>query len=502
MSTTQRSLPLLALVFSLAVSAQPYVFEDTLLTAPDAAAGDSFGRSVGISADGQRIFAGAPLANRGGQENRGAGYVFRRDGSSWVLEAALGPTVSGLAAFGGAVGISPDGRWIVSNAGLGIEIFERHGQTWTFRQRTPVSGDGPRRVAFSAASDRFLFGWERSTTPAGWTGDVRVFRLGGSNWVQEQLLYPSGGLGLAQDFGHDVALSADGAIALIGARADAQGASATGAAYVFRRTGTTWTQVQRLRASDAAASARFGTSVALSPDGTLAAIGARGHAGAGFNSGIVYLFRLENGTFVEETSFRGATTDAEDLFGSTVRFSEDARTLLVGAVVGDTPVHTRAGKVHVFRYGGEGWEEVALLAASDGRGEDGFDRVAISATGQVAVGSYSRPMEGVGQYVGAVYLYDIGQIVVSTEPVTGPASRGLAVYPNPAFGRATVSLRMESPERVRLVVYDVLGREVRRLADGVFTGRSEGVEGLAPGVYLVVAEGEGWRESRRLTVVR
>jgi hypothetical protein len=493
---------LLFCVLALPALAQPYVFEDTLLTAPDAAAWDLFGRSVGITADGLRILVAAPFAARGGQERRGAGYIFRRDGLSWEFETSLGPSVTGLAYFGFAAGISPDGRWAVFSAQAGTEIFEREQQSWTFRQRFPGLGADPTRVAFSAEGDRFLIGAERETTPAGWTGQVRVFRRSGSNWVPEQTLYPAGGEGLAQDFGHDLALSADGATALIGARADAQGGSSTGAAYVFRRTGATWTQVQRLRASDAAQSARFGTSVALSPDGTLAAIGARGHAGAGFNSGIVYIFRLEGDAFVEDTSFRGATTDSGDLFGNWVRFSEDARTLLVGAHVGDTPVNTRAGKVHVFRREGEVWREEVLLAASDGRGDDGFERIAISATGQVAVGSWLRRMEGVGQYVGAVYTYDISHITVSAEPPPAQHASRLAVYPNPAFGRATVTLNLAQPEAVRLVVYDVLGREVRRLAEGTFASRSVDVDGLAPGLYLVVAEGDGWRQSARLVVAR
>jgi hypothetical protein len=55
---------------------------------------------------------------------------------------------------------------------------------------------------------------------------------------------------------------------------------------------------------------------------------------------------------------------------------------------------------------------------------------------------------------------------------------------------------------MRLVVYDVLGREVRRLAEGTFASRNVDVEGLPPGLYLVVVEGDGWRQSARLVVAR
>ncbi len=85
-------------------------------------------------------------------------------------------------------------------------------------------------------------------------------------------------------------------------------------------------------------------------------------------------------------------------------------------------------------------------------------------------------------------------------------SLALEVYPNPTSSRAEIAFALEATGRVRLAVYDVLGREVSVLEDGLMAAGEHrvGLEGgaLAPGVYVVVLEGADGRTSRTVTVVR
>jgi hypothetical protein len=105
--------------------------------------------------------------------------------------------------------------------------------------------------------------------------------------IQEGIL-GAGDAAYNERFGNSVSLSADGTVALVGAFQDNQ----TGGAYVFVRTGSTWTQLTRLLASDGAAEDRFGYSVSLAGDTAL--VGAYFDDDNGINSGSVYVFRKEN----------------------------------------------------------------------------------------------------------------------------------------------------------------------------------------------------------------
>lgn len=92
-------------------------------------------------------------------------------------------------------------------------------------------------------------------------GSVHVFRRSGTTWTfEEQLLASDGGLG--DTFGSSVAV--DGDTVLIGApHDDLDEHFDQGSAYVFTRSGTTWSEQQKLTASDGAGDYQFGYSVAL-----------------------------------------------------------------------------------------------------------------------------------------------------------------------------------------------------------------------------------------------
>jgi phage gpG-like protein len=103
-----------------------------------------------------------------------------------------------------------------------------------------------------------------------YSGAAYVFTRSGSTWTEQAKLTPAGEKGTSIGFGAAVALSADGSTALVGA----PGYSARlGAAWAFTRSGTAWSEQQKLTGGGAESEGQFGTSLALSADGNTALIG-------------------------------------------------------------------------------------------------------------------------------------------------------------------------------------------------------------------------------------
>ena len=101
----------------------------------------------------------------------------------------------------------------------------------------------------------------------------------------------------AAHFGFSVALSADGNTALVGAQQDSGG---VGAAWIFTRSGLGWTQQgEKLTGSEALGKAAFGFSVALSADGNTALVGGLGDNG---KIGAAWVFTRSGGTWSQQGS--------------------------------------------------------------------------------------------------------------------------------------------------------------------------------------------------------
>jgi FG-GAP repeat len=169
---------------------------------------------------------------------------------------------------------------VTDASGRAVAGVTRGGQQELAGSNTLAGDDLGRAVALSGDGQTALVGAPGRDSGA---GAVYVFTRSGTSWVQEQEL-TAADAAPGDRFGGSVALSSDGSTALIGADARA---SATGAAYVFVRSVTTWTQQQELAAPDGAPGDRLGGSVALSGDGSTALIGA--DAGGG-GAGAAYVF--------------------------------------------------------------------------------------------------------------------------------------------------------------------------------------------------------------------
>jgi len=215
--------------------------------------------------------------------------------------------------------------------------------------------------------------------------------------VEEQKLLASDGA--ADDrFGDSVSIS--GNVALVGAELDDDKGTDSGSAYVFRWSGGSWVEEQKLLASDGAADDRFGSSVSIS--GNVALVGAELDDDKGTDSGSAYVFRWNGSSWLEEQKLLASDGAGSDYFGSSVSISGNVA--LVGAYLDDDN-GTYSGSAYVFRWNGSSWVEEQKLLASDGAADDRFgDSVSIS--GDMAlVGAFWDDDNGTDS--GSAYVFEI-----------------------------------------------------------------------------------------------
>ena len=373
--------------------------------ASNTGAGDQFGYGVALSGDGNTLAVGVLLEDsnatgiNGDQANdaasqAGAVYVFTRSGSTWSQQAYVkaSNTQSGDR-FGTSVALSGDGNTLAvgahledsnatgingdqannsaNNAGA-VYVFTRIGSTWSQQAYVKASNTGADdhfgfSVALSDDGNTLAVGayWEASNATgingdqannsASAAGAVYVFIRSGSTWSQQAYVKASNTQS-GDLFGFSVALSSDGSTLAVGAFWEASNttgingdqandaASQAGAVYVFIRSGSTWSQQAYMKASNTQSGDRFGTSVALSGDGNILAVGGYGEASNanGINgnqannsasaAGAAYVFIRSGSTWSQQAYVKASNTGANDYFGHSVALSGDGNTLAVGAI--------------------------------------------------------------------------------------------------------------------------------------------------------------------------
>jgi hypothetical protein len=328
---------------------------------------DSFGISVSLSADGNTALIGASQANEYPLTSNGVAYVFTRNVTVWTQQARLfSDDAEDFDNFGTSVALSPDGNMALigaigesttptSNNGA-VYMFTRSGSVWTqqakllssdratgdiFGSSVKISGDG--NTAIIGAP------YEVTAPPTLSNGAAYVFTLSMGVWTEQAKLLASDRAN-ADLFGTSVALSGDGNTALIGANNETTTPTSTnGAAYVFTRSGLTWTEQTKLLASDPANGDNFGISVALSSDGNTAVIGSfREDTTPNTDNGAMYAFTRNMSTWTEQVKLFATDRETGDFLGYSVAISADGYTALAGAYSEDTAPKTDNGAGYIF----------------------------------------------------------------------------------------------------------------------------------------------------------
>ena len=402
------------------------------------------GVGMAMSADGNTLAVSSPHEDggatgvNGNQKDEsawdaGAVYVFARSGGRWMQQAYVKASNTQTSdRFGISVALSGDGNTLAVGATL---------------EDSGARGVGANQGDNSADS----------------AGAVYVFARTGTAWAQQAYIKASNA-DAADQFGWSLSLSNDGNTLAVGAQGEASAATGinpsspagsggtggrqednsaadAGAAYVFVRGGSTWTQQAYIKASNAQGADRFGFSITLTADGNTLAVGAYDEDGgaSGVNgavnedapgSGAAYVFVRRGATWTQDAYVKQTTTVRNSALGSAIALSADGTTLAVGA--GDETSLTRgidgdenskqdntvsAGAIYVYGRTADGWRRQAYVKSFNIGPTDLFGaRLSLSRDGSILAagapgqsgsgrGFKANPEELKAPESGAVYLF-------------------------------------------------------------------------------------------------
>ncbi len=329
----------------------------------DAATGDDFGGAVAI--DGDVIVIGAPEVDGVGSSS-GAAYVFRFDGAEWAQEQKLTAfDTEGGDDYGYSVAVSGDTIIVGANRD-DLPGLSRAGSAYVYRF---VAGSWEHEdhltAPDAAADDRFgtSVAIDGDTLVVGATHDDDglpnagagyVFTRSGTKWTEQDKLTADIPTGTNPHVGRSASI--DGDVVVLGAwQAAPAGQFTVGAAYVFRRNGAVWPQEQKLTASDAADFSQFGQAVSIS--GTVIGVGApREHVKGPSDSGAAYFYRWNGVSWEEEDKVKATDAQNNDQFGWSISVVDES------AVIG---TGTSSSKAYLFAFGAGKWSEQAMLFSAD-----------------------------------------------------------------------------------------------------------------------------------------
>jgi Ca2+-binding RTX toxin-like protein len=375
------------------------------ITSPTPTTNQWFGNAVAISGDTAVI--GAPFEDGAAGANTGAAYVFVRSGVAWSFQNKLtAPDAAAGDEFGWSVAMSENTLIIgspldvvgaVTGAGSAY-VFVRPVTSWNFQAKltADVPADDNFGVSVAVSGDVAAVGAAWDDRPAGFaSGAAYVFARAGTAWSQQARLLSAIPAESAR-FGESVAVA--GETVLVGApfEAAAAGEPRQGAVYVYVRSGVTWTQQARLLAADGVLSGQFGFSMSLSPPTVL--IGAPGANG----TGAAYVFVGSGSSWSQQAKLQASDAAVGDNYGAAVGLSGD--TAVVGAPNDNTDFGSRTGSVYAYERAGTAWDgENKLMPDDPGANEQFGTSVAVS--GATAVVGVPHDATTVGTDAGSAYVF-------------------------------------------------------------------------------------------------
>jgi len=279
-------------------------------------------------------------------------------------------------------------------------VFVRSGTTWTEQAKLTAS-DADAGDLFGhnvvILGDTALVGAHLDNDAGPDSGSAYVFVRSGNTWTEQAKLTASDAAP-SSSFGHNSGISGDTII--VGAESASSTKPFTGAAYVFTKSGNTWTEQAKLTASDAAKDDHFAHGVSISGD--TAMVGSFWDDDAGSKSGSAYVFTRSENTWTEQAKLTASDAAAGDFFGHTVSITGD--TAMVGGE-GNDDAGSGSGSAYVFERSGNTWTEQAKLTASDAATGDFFGHW-VSISGDTTIVS-SHLDDDSGQFSGSAYVYSL-----------------------------------------------------------------------------------------------
>jgi Flp pilus assembly pilin Flp len=377
-------------------------------------AGDESGISVSLNSDGTIVAIGAYL-NDGSGSDAGCVRVYENVAGTW---SQVGVDIDGEAASdysGFSVSLSSDNGDIVAigaryNNGNGsdsghVRVYQNLSGTWT-QIGSDIDGEAAfdySGISVSLSSDGSILaiGANGNDGNGGVAGHVRVYQNVDGTWTQVGV--DIDGEAILDFSGSSVSLSSDGSILAIGAWGNDGSGEYAGHVRVYQNVDGTWTQVG-VDIDGELAGDESGISVSLSADGSILAIGAHQNDGNGGNSGHVRVYQNVDGTWTQMGSDINGEA-ADDRSGRSVSLSASGSRVAIGAPNNDGN-GSNAGHVRVYKYTAGAWTQVGLDIDGEAAGDLSGYSVSLNSNGNtVAIGSPYN--DGNGSNSGKVHIYKL-----------------------------------------------------------------------------------------------
>jgi hypothetical protein len=390
------------------------------LLASDGKAEDLFGSSVSLS--GNFAIVGAPY-HSAKEDWDGAAYIFKFNGTTWVEEKKLTAS-NGYSYNNFGYSVAIDGNIaVVGSIGYNsfkgaVYVYKYNGTSWIEQQILTASD--------AAQSDMLGYSVDidGNAIVAGAPGKgiskgaAYVFRYNGSSWVEEDPLSVSDGIVFSY-FGCSAAISNN--IPFIGASGDYINGEKSGSSYIFQKDGNAWVRTAKLLPKNGGAFDRFAASVDISNDVVVA--GARSNDYNNLDAGAAFVYRKTGSTWELEQMLMACDGEYEDHFGDV---AVDGEIIVVGAN-NDDDNGINAGAAYAYMWDGESWIEEYKLKAEDGFAEDWFGS-AISISGNnVLIGSPQDNDKGTS--AGSAYVFELKENIANYHTIFKEEFEGMIFPP-------------------------------------------------------------------------
>lgn len=365
---------------------------------------------ISVSVNGDYAIVGAP-GDYHNSRFSGSAFIYHHEGNRWFEQSKLVPKNAGnYIDFGCSVSISDDyaivGALWADRTGAAY-IFHRQDKTWKLQEElTPADGEDWDRFgnSVSISGDFAVIGSEDDDDDGNQSGSAYIFQRIGSTWIQIAKITADDAAEL-DAFGKSVAISGD--FIIVGAYGDdLEGGGSSGSAYIFYRDGNSWKQQAKIRPDDGGFLDDFGWSVSIS--GNFAIVGARYND----STGSAYIFKREGTVWNQFVKLLADDSKSGDSFGSSVSIS--GNTAIIGATRAGNNEHN-SGSTYIFEFKDDKWAQKAKLVASDGESGDKFGGSVSISINRAFVGSPNNKYYGSG----AVYAFKVpgpGDIKTSIKP--------------------------------------------------------------------------------------
>jgi len=389
------------------VAANSFAAQDIIL-ADDGKAGDSFGYDVAI--DGTTLLVGAYNADIDGVIDAGAAYIYVLGDNGWHKQAKLvaeqafaEDTLGGKVALKNDVAMLGVMRRDDKGKDSGAVVsFKRESSIWQQNQIFTAPDAKPGDAfgqSIALTENHLIIGAPRNDAFAADSGAAYIYKREKDTWRYQTKITASDGA--AGDlFGISVAV--DGNTILVGADLHDEKAENAGAVYVYALDDKQWKQQAKLMASDAGKTDIFGVRVALSENTALISARRDDTKELGIDAGSVYIFVRDGSTWKQQVKLTSPDGQADDRFGRAVSLS--GATAIISAMNHDANGKD-TGALYVYKNNSGSWRYTSKFVAKSSMPDDKFGWNIGLSNGVAVIAAPNHDAKG--QESGAVFIQDL-----------------------------------------------------------------------------------------------